>query len=279
MARMPFQRGPAPLVALLTDFGTRDHYAGVMKGVIHGICRDATVVDLSHEIAPQDVTEAAFVISSAYGYFPPGTIFVCVVDPGVGSERAIVCMCANRQMFLAPDNGLLSVVASESPPQAIYAARNQRYFLSPVSRTFHGRDIFAPVAAHLATGVDPKELGPPLARVHGLRLPRPIKTAGGVLRGEVIHVDRFGNLITNVTEGTLQTAFRGRQDRIRITVKGGQIRGLRASYSEVPEGELLALVGSGGYVEVAAHHASAAQMLGCGKGEPVKVAPAGSESA
>jgi len=274
MARIGFRKDPLPIIALLTDFGSKDHYVGVMKGVIHGICRDAHVVDLSHNVSSQDITEAAFVLRSSYRYFPPGTVFVCVVDPGVGSRRAIVCLRANGQLFLAPDNGLLSVVASDSAPEGIYAVEDERFFLKPVSRTFQGRDIFAAVAAHLCAGVDPAELGPPLARVQALRLPRPVKTAGGTLRGEVIYIDHFGNLITNISDSILQTAFRGPRDRVEVSVKAHSIRGVSASYSEVEKGRLLALVGSSGYLEVAANEGSAAEMLGCRKGDRITLASA-----
>jgi len=275
MSRFGFQRSVPPLVALLTDFGTRDHYVGVMKGVILGRCRHAHIVDVSHGITPQDVTEAAFVLSAAYRYFPEGTLFVCVVDPGVGGERGIICMEANGQVFLAPDNGLLGVVANQSRPKAIHSVQKRRYFLPEVSSTFHGRDIFAPVAAHLCSGVEPKDLGPPLAHVRPLSLPRPIKTAGGVLRGEVIYVDQFGNLITNVTEGALQTAFAVPREQIEVRVRGGVVRGIAGSYCDVPEGELVALIGSSGYLEVALNKGSAAAHLGCSRGETVRLAAPG----
>ncbi len=276
MARVPFRR-TAPLIVLLTDFGSRDHYVGVMKGVIHGICPEARVVDLSHNVTPQDVTEAAFVLCSAYRYFPEETVFVCVVDPGVGGERAIVCLRANGQVFLAPDNGLLSVVARESSPEGLYAVEKEQYFLERVSTTFHGRDIFAPVAGHLCAGVDPEELGPPLARIRELRLPHPVRTAGGMLKGEVIYVDQFGNLITNISDGTLQTTFRCPREQIQVSVKSENIQGIAGTYSEADEGELLALIGSSGYVEVASNKGSAAETLGCSKGCPVTLsrAPAG----
>jgi len=269
MARITFHKSPLPIVVLLTDFGSKDHYVGVMKGVICGICPGAHVVDLSHNVMPQDVTEAAFVLRSAYRYFPSESVFVCVVDPGVGSRRKIVCLRANKQLFLAPDNGLLSVVASDSPPEEIYAVEDERFFLKPVSKTFHGRDIFAPVAGHLCKGVEAAQLGPPLPRLQPLRLPRPVRTPGGTLRGEVIHIDHFGNLITNISDGILQTAFRCRRDRIEVSLKAHSIRGISQSYSEVQKGNLVALVGSSGYLEVAANEGSAAEMLGCRKGDRI----------
>jgi len=273
MRKFGLYKSPRPIV-LLTDFGFRDSYVGVMKGVILGICPDARVIDLSHNIMPQDVAEAAFVLSSAYTYFAEETVFVCVVDPGVGSQRKVLCMCANDQVFLAPDNGVLSLVAEEKEPEGIYEVTNSEYFLPSVSRTFHGRDIFAPVAAHIASGVPPSEMGPPVRRVHKLRLPRPLRTAEGKLRGKVIYIDQFGNLITNIGEHTLRTTFRCPAEQIEVAVKQKRIQGISGSYSDGKRGELLALIGSSGYLEIAANRDSAEKLLGCERGDGVHLSAA-----
>jgi len=186
-------------IALLTDFGHGDPYLGIMRGVILSINPQAQVVDLCHEVLPQNVFQAAFLLRAAYPYFPTGTIFVAVVDPGVGSARRILCLDTQCHLFLAPDNGLLSLIAA---PGRWRHVTSRRYFLNPVSHTFHGRDIFAPVAAHLSLGLDPGELGPVVA--DPVQLPAHIpQRFGDELRARVVHIDHFGNLITNVTAADL----------------------------------------------------------------------------
>jgi hypothetical protein len=260
------------LIVLLTDFGLTDGYAGVMKGVICGVCRTADIIDLSHNIAPQDVAEAAFVLAASYRYFPAQTIFVTVVDPGVGTERAVLCMRANRQIFLAPDNGILSVIAEETDGAEIREVTAQRYFLKGASATFHGRDIFAPVAAHLAAGLQPSKLGPLVERTRKLKLPKPIRAADGSLRGQIIYVDRFGNLITNIRQATLAGQLNVPLDKTEVRIKRRTIHGVSRSYADRKKGELLALIGSTGYLEVAVNQGSAAQVLACEKGETVALA-------
>ncbi len=265
MAKFGFHKS-APLLALLTDFGERDSYVGTMKGVIHSICEEVRIVDLTHKVKNQDVTGAAFVLGSSYKYFPDKTIFVCVVDPGVGGKRDILCMEADRRIFLAPDNGLLSILQAEGKAGTIRTVQNEDLWLTDISTTFHGRDIFAPVAAHLANGIDLHSIGPKRSRIRNLKLPRPVKTAGGTLKGEIIYVDQFGNLITNVGAATLQTNLRGSRENQTISVAGSTIKGISRNYSEVEEGELVALIGSSGYLEIAANKGSAAEKLGCGRG-------------
>ncbi len=268
MAKFGFHK-PAPVLALLTDFGERDSYAGTMKGVIYSICDDARIVDLSHNLDRQDVTGAAFILSSCYKYFPHNTIFVCVVDPGVGGERDILCMKAGDYIFLAPDNGLLSILESECRAEVIRTVKNEELWLRDVSMTFHGRDIFAPVAAHLANGTDLQNVGPKRNRISSLKLPRPVKTAGGALKGKVIYIDRFGNLITNVRAATLQTNLSPSMQSLTVSVAGKKIKGISHSYGEAAEGRLLALIGSSGYLEIAANKASAGEQLGCSRGADV----------
>lgn len=263
-----------PAIALLTDFGFRDSYVGVMKGVIRGICREAEIVDLAHNIMPQDVAEAAFVLAASYRYFPPETIFVCVVDPGVGTERAVLYLRANEQAFLAPDNGLLSVITEEAGARQVRRVNTERHALKDGSSTFHGRDIFAPVAARLAAGLDPAELGPLARSVRQLHLPRPLRCADGSLRGEIIYIDQYGNLITNIRRDALERSLAAPPDKVEVRTKRRSVRGISRTYADRPEGELVALFGSSGYLEVAVNCGSAARVLGCEKGDTVTLAPA-----
>lgn len=260
---------PIPVIALLTDFGFRDSYVGVMKGVVRGICPETDIIDLSHNVMPQDVAEAAFVLAASYRYFPGDTIFVCVIDPGVGTDRKVLYMRANGQTFLAPDNGLLSIIAEESHPEVVREVTAEDLFLKEASNTFHGRDVFAPVAAHLAAGYGPEDLGPLYRNMRSLQLPRPVRCADGSLRGEIIYIDQFGNLITNIRRATIQQSFGADMGRVQVEVKRRMVAGLSAAYADRPDGELLALVGSSGYLEVAVNRGSAAGALGCEKGDTV----------
>jgi hypothetical protein len=259
---------------LLTDFGFKDSYVGAMKGVIRSISRDADIIDLSHNIVPQDVAEAAFVLAASYRYFPGEAIFTCVVDPGVGTERAVLYMRANDQVFLAPDNGLLSVISDECGHAELRKVTAEEHFLEDRSTTFHGRDVFAPVAARLAEGLEPEKLGPVISHIQRLQLPNPVRTADGSLRGEIIYIDQFGNLITNIRQNTMRRSFDAPPSRLEVHVKRRSARGLCNAYADRPEGELLALVGSSGYLEVAVNRASAAERLGCEKGDSVTVSVA-----
>jgi len=249
------------LITLTTDLGTRDAYVGVMKGVILGINPDAVIVDLCHEVEPQDIREAAFLLRVSVPYFPKGAIHVVVVDPGVGTKRRLVLVVSPLGRFLAPDNGVLSYVLVEGGFEA-YELNNSRYWLSPVSSTFHGRDILAPVAAHLSQGVSARKLGRKVDGLVSFPIPVPEKTPGSV-RGEVLHIDRFGNLITNIREGDLPAG------RLWIEVAGRSIRKLSLNF-EGGRG-LLALVGSSGCLEIAVKNGSAARLLKVKVSEPVTV--------
>ncbi|MCO5167754.1 MAG: SAM-dependent chlorinase/fluorinase [Planctomycetes bacterium] len=257
------------MISLLTDFGTRDVYAGVLHAVIGGIAPGVRVVDLTHEVAPQDVTEAAFLLDAAAPWFPPGTVHVCVVDPGVGSDRRILCARTRAATFLAPDNGLLTRVLERAPEARLNAVVDRSYFLPEVSSTFHGRDVFAPVAARLALGLDPAALGPEVRDPLRLSLPPERALASGVTAGEVVHVDRYGNLITNLRPGALGPAVRGAR------VGGVEVAGpVRRSYAEQDPregGGLLLITGSTGLLEVAVRDGSAQARLGVGRGAPVEV--------
>src|SRR5262245_36458884 len=200
-----------PVIALLSDFGVRDHYVGTMKGVVLGICPDATLVDISHEIEPHDVVAGALELAAAYRYFPAGTVFLAVVDPGVGSARRAVAIEAGDYRFVAPDNGVVSLVLEEQPPRRAVELSERRYARPTVSRTFEGRDRFAPAAAWLAKGVDVSALGRAAGALQRIAVPAAAVGAGGIV-GEVLRVDRFGNLVTNIDSATFATAAGGPLD-------------------------------------------------------------------
>lgn len=249
------------LIALLTDFGERDPYAGIMKGVILSRCPDVRIVDLCHGVPPQDVRAAGFLLAASEPYFPVGTLFVCVVDPGVGSGRAILWARGKGREFLVPDNGLLSFVEREERLREVRRVTDDRVFLREVSRTFHGRDIFAPVAAARAMGRDPEGLGP---RVRGFkRLPLPIvRRRGGTLRGEVVYIDRFGNAVTSLRPADVPKGA-------RLRAAGIDFGPPRKSYSAVPPGRPLAVPGSFGLVELSIREGDAARSCGLSVGEEV----------
>jgi S-adenosylmethionine hydrolase len=258
-----------PLITLTTDFGAADHYVGTMKGVILGIAPRARIVDISHEVQPFTVTDGAYVICQAYRYFPPRSIHVVVVDPGVGSARRPILAEAGGQRFIAPDNGVLSMVFDrESNREKVRHITAERYFLKPLSRTFHGRDVFAPVAAHLAAGIAPARFGKMIADYLRLDFFRPVRTGKRVWTGTVLRVDRFGNLITSFRLDDFPDVA-ARTFDLQIGLE--RLSRLAASFSEGETGEALVIPGSGGYLEVAFNRDSAARRLGCGPGAPVEL--------
>lgn len=264
------------IITLTTDFGLADGYVGTMKGVILGIDPTAAIVDISHDIAPQDVREAAYILYAAYPYFPQGTIHVVVVDPGVGSERRAIALRTSQATFVAPDNGVLSyVVAGEKKVEEIVDLTNPGYHLSPVSCTFHGRDIFAPAAAHLARGIPLTELGQPLTEIVAFSLPRPQLRPDGTIVGQVIHVDRFGNLITSIMSKDLAGHSPLRESVVKI--KGQSIRGIVNTYAEVTPGKLLTLIGSEDHLEISASGGSASRTLEAKVGDEVLLEVEGHE--
>jgi S-adenosylmethionine hydrolase len=253
-------RGP---ITLITDFGTADHFVGTMKGVILGIAPRARIVDITHEIAPYAVNEGAFTIAQAWRYFPKGTIHVVVVDPGVGSARRPIFCEADGQFFIAPDNGVLSMIF-DAGRHRVRVISNQKLFLEKVSRTFHGRDVFAPAAAHLAKGLAPAKFGKLIHDpVRNLSL-KPTQLSPQHWSGVVLHVDRFGNLITNFHADLARRPFALRAGKKKITKFAG-------TYAETAMGELFAIVGSSEYVEVAVNQGSAAKKLGLGAGAAVEL--------
>lgn len=271
------------IITLTTDFGLADGYVGTMKGVILGIAPTATIVDISHDIpppSPQDwgvrgVREAAYTLYTTYPYFPQGTIHVVVVDPGVGSERQAIALRTPQAIFVAPDNGVLSYVLVRERVEEIVHLTNPHYHLSPVSRTFHGRDIFAPAAAHLARGIPLAELGEPLMEIIAFPLPRPQVRPDETIVGQVIHIDRFGNLITSIMATDLADSYPLREAVVEI--KGQSIRGIVNTYAEVAPGKLLALIGSSDHLEISVSGGSASRTLQAKVGDEVLLKVKGHE--
>jgi S-adenosylmethionine hydrolase len=259
---------PRPIIALLSDFGSRDHYAGTMKGVMLGICPDATLVDISHEIPAHDVLTAALELTAAYRYFPQGTIFLTVIDPGVGSARRGLAADVGDYRFVAPDNGVLTLVFQDAPPRKVVELTERRYARPTVSRTFEGRDRFAPAAAWLAKGIQLTALGRPLAEYHRLEIPKPA-TGADALSGEVLRVDRFGNLVTNIDRRTFERFVNG--GRVQIQAGPHQVGRLVATYTDIGGDEICALFGSTDHLELAANSASAADRLALTRGAAVTV--------
>ena len=258
-----------PVIALTTDFGVGSPYVAAMKGVILSINPQAVIVDLTHAIEPQNIRQGAIVLADTCRWFPPGTIHVAVVDPGVGSSRPIVWARIGEQNFIAPDNGLLSRLALASPPLTIRTLSDPRFWLPGVSATFHGRDIMAPVAAHLSLGLDAAELGPAVQELVTLCW-REVHVTAGRIEGRVESIDSFGNLITDITSDALERAPRG--EETAITCDEHETRGIFRAYSDQPDMTLIALVGSNGRLELAIVGESAAAMLGIRVGTPVTVA-------
>ena len=257
-----------PIVALLTDFGTRDHYAGAMKGVILSLCPDATCIDISHEIDPHDVLAGALELAACYKYFPAGTIFLVVVDPGVGSARRPIAAEAGGYRFVAPDNGVLTLVLRETPPKRVVELTERKYARPTVSRTFEGRDRFAPAAAWLAKGIELAALGRALQSWTTIDVPAPVE-ADSLLSAEVLRVDRFGNLITNLDRRTFERFAAG--CAIEITAGTQAIEKVVATYAETSAGALCALFGSSDHLELAVNGGSAADRLQLARGARVTV--------
>lgn len=255
------------LITLATDFGHGDGYVAAVKGTLLTLAPDAYLLDLTHEIAPQDVSGAAFVLANAVPYFPDGAVHLIVVDPGVGSQRRMLAARTARATYVAPDNGVLTLVWRRDPPLEIVSLTNQRYWRNgEISHTFHGRDIMGPVAAHIANGVSLDELGPTIGDPVILDLPEPEQMPDGRLQGEIIYVDRFGTLITNIPADRLP-------DPATIAIENRSLP-LSLHYAEVETGRPVALVGSHGYLEIAIREGSARERLRVDRGAPVLVSAA-----
>jgi S-adenosylmethionine hydrolase len=257
-----------PLVALLSDFGTHDHYAGTMKAVVVSVCPDATLIDITHDIPAHDVMTGALELAASYRYFPAGTVFLVVVDPGVGSVRRGLAAEAGDYRFVAPDNGVLSAVFRELPPKRIVELTERKYARPTVSRTFEGRDRFAPAAGWLAKGIGLTSLGRAVHDYQRLALPE-ATVEESAITGVVVLVDRFGNLITNIDHRTFDQFARGVS--IAVTIDGHEVPKVVPTYAESAAGEICALFGSTDHLEIAINSGNAAAQLGLGRGAPVVV--------
>jgi len=251
-----------PVITLTTDFGTQDWFVGTMKGVVLGIAPGATVVDITHEIPAGDIRAGAFALAASYGFFPRGTIHVVVVDPGVGSTRKAIAVQTTQHLFVGPDNGVLSLALAREKVTVIRALENERYFVQPVSRTFHGRDIFAPAAAHLARGVPIARFGEVLKTFSRLKWQEP-RRQGGQVRGEVVYIDRCGNAITNIREANIASG------RWEVSIEGNDNFPVKDCYQAVPLGRAVGVLGSTGFLEIAVNGGSARQVLDLKIGGPV----------
>ena len=249
------------IIALLTDFGTKDYFAGAMKGAILSINAGAKIVDITHEIPPQNIKSAAFTLRACCEDFPAKTIFVAVVDPGVGSARKAILVETEKYFFIAPDNGLLSFIFNEG---RVFELTNTKYFAEKISRTFHGRDVFAPVAAHLSVGVEPNELGIETKDFVCFETAAPRSLSGETIEAEIIHIDHFGNLITNLRARDLPEEF-------SLEINGKTIERRRNFYAEAEAGEIFTILGSAGFLEIAARQNSASKLLNAQSGGKISI--------
>jgi S-adenosyl-L-methionine hydrolase (adenosine-forming) len=257
-----------PVLAFLTDFGTRDHYAGTMKAVALGICPDATLLDITHDVPPHDILTGAIELAAAFKYFPGGTIFIVVVDPGVGSARRGIAVEAADYKFVAPDNGVLTAALREAPAKKMVELTERRYARPTVSRTFEGRDRFAPAGAWLAKGIQLSALGRPVSEIQRLDIPVP-EVSTDAINGVVLRVDRFGNLVSNIDRKTIERLAQG--SAIEIDAGGHRVERLVATYAELPADGVGALFGSTDHLELAAPSASAADRLALARGARITI--------
>jgi S-adenosylmethionine hydrolase len=258
-----------PVVTLTTDFGLNDHFVGTLKGVILNIVPEANIVDICHSVQAFDILDGALALAQSYAYFPPRTVHLVVVDPGVGTARRPIIATSEAHNFVAPDNGVLSLMYAREQRLSVRHITSDHYFLQPISNTFHGRDIFAPVAAYLAKGVDHEKFGEEVTDYVRFNAPRPKPVDGTSLRGVVLRVDRFGNLITNFTPQDVPALLQAEVPPFKIVVGKREVTAMRTSYSEGSPGELFAIIGSMGFLEIAGNRVSAAQTTTAGKGSEV----------
>lgn len=263
-----------PIVTIISDFGLRDEYAGVIKGVILSICPSASIVDITHQIDPQDILQAAYLVPSFYRFFPQGTVHLIVVDPGVGGDRDILAISHRGHVFIAPDNGVLTLLMSREKSDTIVRINNADYFLKPVSTTFHGRDIFAPVSAHIINGTALRDLGTTIECADIIHLEDPCCRISetGELFGKIISIDRFGNLTTNIDSKSLTALCHAEsKNRLQIRIGAHEILGLSDRYSNAELNTPLALIGSRNYLEIAVNCGSAEKYFKAQKGDSVEV--------
>ena len=261
-----------PIITLTTDFGLNDHFVGAMKGVILEIAPEAQIIDICHAVQPFDILDGALTISQAYSYFPSGTVHMVIVDPGVGTSRRPLILTGDRHIFVAPDNGVLSLVYDREERISVRHVTADHYFLQSPSNTFHARDIFSPVAAYLSKGVDPDRFGEEITDYVRFGAPRPKPVDERTLRGVVLKVDRFGNLITNITPQDAPKLFEAVPPSFKIAIgTKAQASRMCKNYAEGAPGEVFGILGSMGFLEVATNRGSAFQLLGSGKGSEVNV--------
>jgi S-adenosyl-L-methionine hydrolase (adenosine-forming) len=260
-----------PIITITTDFGLNDHFVGVIKGVILNIVPHAEIVDINHSVQPYDILDGALTVAETYNYFPARTVHLVVVDPGVGSARRPIIASSDRYNFVAPDNGVLSLMYAREQRLSVRHVRGEHYFLQPISNTFHGRDIFAPVAAYLAKGVDQEKFGPEITDFVRFNAPKPKTVDARTLRGVVLKVDRFGNLITNFTPEDVPALFAAQGTGFKITVGKREVTVIRTSYADGAPGEVFGVLGSMGYLEIVANRAPAHQLTGAAKGTEVSI--------
>lgn len=259
------------VVTFTTDFGLEDPFVGIMHGVVLNINPDASLVDVSHAVRSYDLIDGAWAIAQSYRFFPPRTVHVVVVDPGVGSLRRPIIVETENYIFVAPDNGVLSMIENREQKFIVRHVTAERYFLQPVSQTFHGRDIFAAVAGWLSKGVAPSDFGPAITDYVRNSAPQVEPVGEGSLKGLVMKVDKFGNLITNIGEFDAPALFGTNQPSVNILVAGQTITRICRSYAEGGEDEIFAIIGSSGYLEIAAKQTSAAEKLVAEVGTPVGI--------
>lgn len=264
---MPFQR----MITLTTDFGLTEHYVGAMKGVIYSINPTAQVVDITNAVQSFDVLDGALAIAQAYHCFPKDTVHVVVVDPGVGGARRPIIATVGQYVFVAPDNGVLSLVYEREERIIVRHITSEHYFHHPVSNTFHGRDVFAPVAAYLSKGVDTAKFGDEISDYVRFLAPKPKATSDKVWKGIVLKTDKFGNLVTNVTAKDIPQIFDGSSNSFKIAVGKAEVTTLRTNYSEGAPGELFAILGSSGFLEISTNKGAASRAAGADKGSEVTV--------
>lgn len=261
-----------PIITLTTDFGSNDHFVGTMKGVILDIVPEAQIIDICHSVQAFDVLDGALTISQAYSYFPNRTVHVVVVDPGVGTARRPILASCDKYHFVAPDNGVLSLIYAREQRMHVRHITSEHYFLQPVSNTFHARDIFAPVAAYLAKEVDSLKFGDEVEDFVRFNAPKPKAVDGNRLRGVVLKVDRFGNLITNITPQDAPMLFGATGGKpFKIVVGSREITEIHNAYAEGAPGEVIGILGSMGFLEIATNRGAAAQLTGAGKGTDVSI--------
>ncbi|MBI4462654.1 MAG: SAM-dependent chlorinase/fluorinase [Acidobacteria bacterium] len=257
------------IVTLLTDFGGADYYVGAMKGVILNINPEATIIDITHELIPHDILDAAFTLAQTYRYYPPRTIHLVVVDPGVGTQRRPILAVGDNHYFIAPDNGVLSFIYGQQERVAVREISAHHYFLSPVSQTFHARDVFAPVAAYLSKGLEPNQFGEEITDFVRLQMPKTQALNAKSFKGIVLKVDRFGNAITNISAGDVPALFEEAPPAFKLKAGQQEISKLVRAYAEGAQNEVFAILGSSGYLELATNRGGAAKLLGVTRGAEV----------